>query len=143
MLPITGIELIALIPQKPPFVMIDTLITTDGIRCTTAFTILADNVLCDDGKLNPSGLLENIAQTAAVMSGYSLKMENKERLAGFIGNIRDFAWTQLPAIGDEIITEVTLDNKVFDVTIITGRIKLGTEEIASCNMKIFKAIKND
>jgi len=138
MLPISGNEMIALIPQRPPFVMIGKLLETDGIRCTTSFTILEDNVLCDDGKLNASGLIENMAQTAAVMSGYKSKMQNTVRPKGFIGQVSHFACTALPSVGDEIITEIIEEKEVFDVAIITGTIKLGNEAIASCKLKIFR-----
>ena len=138
MLPLSGDEMIALIPQKFPFVMIDTLLETDGVRCTTAFTIRADNMLCDAGKLNTSGLIENMAQTAAVMSGYWSKLHNRVRPKGFIGDISNFTCTRLPALGDQIITEIIEEKEVFEVAIISGKVKLGNEVIASCKLKIFR-----
>ena len=142
MLPLTGKELLEVIPQRPPFVMIDQLFATEGNQCTTTFTITAGNVLCDNGKLNPSGLLENIAQTAAAMAGYNSKIEKKEQPMGFIGDIRSFTYTKLPPIGALIITEVIRENEVMGVTIIAGKIQLDNEEIASCKMKIFSIAGN-
>jgi hypothetical protein len=117
--------------------MIDKLLKATETNCTSAFTILSNNVLCSQGQLNPSGLLENIAQTAAAMSGYASKMADKTEPLAVIGDIRNFNCTQLPNIGDEIITEVAIVNKIFDVLLVEGKITLGNSEIASCSMKIF------
>jgi predicted hotdog family 3-hydroxylacyl-ACP dehydratase len=132
-----GDELIALIPQRPPFVMISKLLNADAESCRTSFIVSADNVLCDNGKLNPSGLIENIAQTCAAMKGYECKKENKNAPLGFIGDVKDFHYSKLPGAGEEIQTEIVIENKVFDVTLISGKITLDGEEIASCKMKIF------
>jgi predicted hotdog family 3-hydroxylacyl-ACP dehydratase len=143
MMPISGDELQALIPQKPPFVMVDKLIATDGVKCTTSFGIFAGNLLCDNGRLNPSGMIENIAQSAALMFGYSSKTENKNASIGYIADIRNFTYTKQPGVGTEIITEVNLTHEVLDVKIISGIIRLANEEIASCTIKIFQPPKTD
>lgn len=138
MLPISGSEMIALIPQRPPFVMIDKLLKADATSATTSFVIRADNVLCDNGKLNTSGLIENMAQTAAAMAGYRSKLINEVRPTGFIGQISNFDCARLPAVGDELITEINEEKEVFGVAIILGKVLLNNEVIASCKMKIFR-----
>lgn len=137
MLPVAGDELIELIPQRPPFVMISKLLNAGAGICETSFLVQADNVLCDKGKLNPSGMIENIAQTCAAMKGYECKKENKKAPAGFIGDVKDFSYSMLPVVGEEIQTEIVIEHKIFDVTLISGKITLNGEEIASCKMKIF------
>ena len=81
--------------------------------------------------------MENIAQTAAAKMGYECNLLGKKIPIGFIGDVRDFSFTQLPAVGEEIRTEIIITNQVFDVSIISGCIKLNGKEIASCKMKIF------
>ena len=135
---ITGDALLDLIPQRPPFVLIDALVSADDTSCATAFRISGDHVLCDDGRLNHSGLLENMAQTAAAMSGYMARQKGDKQDIGFIGDIRDFTCTHLPSQGDEIITYVDVETEIFEVTIVIGRVLLADREIASCRMKIFK-----
>ena len=61
-----------------------------------------------------------------------------DRMRFFIGDVRDFEFTHLPKAGEEIVTEILIEHKIFDVTIISGTIKLNGEEIASCKMKIFE-----
>lgn len=131
--PITGAALLKLIPQKPPFVMINTLVYADETNCTTTFIVEESNVLVDNGKLNSSGLIENIAQTSAAMNGYA----NGGAANGYIGDIRSFSYTELPSIGEEITTELAIENRIFDFIIIRAKVKLNEKEIASCQMKIF------
>lgn len=137
MLSISGDKLIELIPQKPPFVLISTLQEVSDETCTTTFRLSPEHVLCDDGKLNSSGLMENIAQTCAAKMGYECLLQNKKVPLGFIGDVRDFKFSQLPVAGEEITTRIVIENIIFGVTIISGKIKLGEQIIASCTMKIF------
>ena len=60
----------SLIPQKPPFVMVDKLFSVTETTTTTGFTIQADNIFVKDGVFKDPGLVENIAQTAAASAGY-------------------------------------------------------------------------
>jgi predicted hotdog family 3-hydroxylacyl-ACP dehydratase len=137
MLPISGDKLIELIPQKLPFVLISALHEVSATTSATTFTFDETHVLCSNGELTSAGLMENIAQTAAAKTGYECLMKGIKIPIGFIGDVRDFYFTRLPKVGEEIHTEITIIHEIFDVTIISGVIKLKGEEIASCRMKIF------
>ena len=138
MLPVTGDELIALIPQKPPFVFVSTLLEVSESHSITTFRFDESQLLCYNGKLSAGGLIENIAQTAATKNGYLSAVKGRKPPVGFIGDVRDFVCTRLPKVGDEITTEIRVTNEIFDVTIIAGTVSLNGEEIASCKMKIFE-----
>ncbi|MES2620436.1 MAG: hypothetical protein V4615_06255 [Bacteroidota bacterium] len=85
-----------------------------------------------------SALLENMAQSAGCKIGYEDFLNGKKHSVGFIGEVRDFVSNRLPQAGEELITEITIDYKVFGtVTVMTGKISVGSEEIASCKMKVF------
>ena len=135
MLTIENIE--TLIPQKPPFVMVDKLLNFSDTTITTGFTIKGDNIFLEHGKFKEPGLVENIAQTAAARAGYVSKTENKPVLVGYIGAINKLQIFMLPKTGDELITEITIENQIFDVTLISGKISCNNELIAQCKMKIF------
>lgn len=138
MFPISGNQLTQLIPQKPPFVFIDSLNEVTENKCITTFTFKADNVLCENGKLMLAGLLENMAQSAGCKMGYEDFTENKKSRRGFIGEVKNFSVSRLPDVGEKLTTEITIEGKVFGaVTLIAGKIFTGNEEIASCNMKVF------
>jgi len=138
MLPISGTQLTNLIPQKPPFVFIDSLNEVSENTCITTFTFKADNVLCENGKLILAGLLENMAQSAGCKMGYEDFMESKKARRGFIGEVKNFSVSRLPNADEQLTTEITIEGKVFGaVTLISGKVFVGSEQISSCNMKVF------
>ena len=135
MITIDNIE--TLIPQRQPFVMIDKLLSFSETTTTTGFSIKADNIFVEDGLFKEPGLVENIAQTAAARAGYVSQTENKPVLVGYIGAVNNLQVFLLPKTGDELITEITIDNQIFDVTLISGKITCNGQPVAQCKMKIF------
>ena len=130
-------DITLLIPQRAPFVMISQLVYFDAIITRTNFIIKKDNVLLDDDHFSAAGLVENIAQTAAARAGYIAGIEKKSVQVGYIGAVKNLVINQLPSINDELITEVSVINQIFDVTIISGKVKCNNILLASCEMKIF------
>lgn len=132
-----------LIPQRPPFVMIDKLLSFSETTTTTGLSIKGDNIFVKDGLFKEPGLVENIAQTAAARAGYVSKTENKPVLVGYIGAVNNLQVYFLPKAGDELITEIIIENQIFDVTLISGKITCNGQLAAQCKMKIFiNQIKN-
>lgn len=137
-----------IIPQKQPFVLVTSLLEIAEGGCQTAFTIPEGHVLSDAQRLQPSGLLENMAQSCALMMGYNgaLQIANSnggevpEPKVGFIGDIREFKCSALPEVGTTIQTRITIENQIFDVIMIDGQVSQNGNSIASCKMKIF--VKN-
>lgn len=139
---LTGDEATMLIPQKPPIVMIDTLWHNDETTTISGFTVLEDNIFCENGVFAEPGLIENIAQTAALRVGYmvSLKEKNGEKVnppVGYIGAIKRLLIHQLPPIGSILKTEVIVQQIIFDVTLIAAKVMLNDTVLAECEMKIF------
>ena len=135
MIPVDNIEM--LIPQKPPFVMIDKLLAFSEMATSTGFAIRVDNIFVEQDVFKEPGLVENIAQTAAARAGYVSKTENKPVLVGYIGAVNNLQVFSLPKTGDELITEITIENQIFDVTLISGKISCNETVLAQCKMKIF------
>ncbi|MEP7255729.1 MAG: 3-hydroxyacyl-ACP dehydratase [Ferruginibacter sp.] len=127
----------SLIPQRPPFVMVDKLLSFSETTISTGFSIKADNIFVENGEFKEPGLVENIAQTAAARAGYISKTENKPVLVGYIGAVNNLQVYFLPKTGDELITQITIENQIFDVTLISGKINCNGKTVAQCNMKIF------
>lgn len=130
-------NILELIPQAPPFVMVGALIYSDEIMTRSIFTIAADNCVVDNGVFTEGGLLENIAQTAAARVGYLAKLENKPVTAGYIGAVKDFEVFSLPKVGDELMTEIKIENQIFNVNVIAGQVWCNNQLIARCEMKVF------
>jgi len=130
-------DILAIIPQRAPFVMIDALETCTSENASTTFTVQADNILVADGVLQEAALIENIAQTAAAHMGYTCQQENKPVPVGFIGAVQNLVIHSLPLVNDVLQTEIVVKNQVFNATIIAGSIVLNGKLIANCEMKIF------
>lgn len=130
-------DILTLIPQRPPFVMVDTLVSSTDDTTVTTLLVLPDTALVSDGELSEAGLTENIAQTAATGAGYTAQQLGKPVQPGFIGAVKNLEVFALPKVGDIIETEVKIENQVFDVTIIKGKITCKGSTLAQCEMKIF------
>jgi predicted hotdog family 3-hydroxylacyl-ACP dehydratase len=126
-----------LIPQKPPFVMVSRLLHVNETVTRSSFVINPYNVFVKNGIFQEAGLMENIAQTAALRSGYIAYIENKPVEVGYIGAIKDFEIFKLPKQGDELVTEITIENQVFNVTVLSGKVWHNNMLIAQCEMKVF------
>lgn len=127
----------SIIPQRPPFVMIDQLTWYDEKITRTGFLIREDNIFVENGIFCEPGLIENIAQTAAARAGYISGLENKPVQVGYIGAIKNLVIHSLPQVNDTLLTEITIENQIFEVTLITGKITCNEVLLAECEMKIF------
>ena len=134
-LPIDNILL--LIPQQPPFVMVGKLLSMDGNRTRSSFRVPEENVFVKNNLFQEAGLLENMAQTAALGIGYVAKKENKSVTVGYIGAVTDLEIFNLPKVDDELITETAIENTILNVTVISGKIWHNEELVAQCEMKVF------
>ena len=117
--------------------MVGKLLETDENNTRSSFIINADNVFVKNGFFQEAGLMENIAQTAALRAGYLAKIENKPVAVGYIGAVSNFEVFSLPKAGDEIMTEIAAQNQIFDITVLQGKVWLNDELVAQCEMKVF------
>lgn len=118
-------------------VMIHSLVEATEEYAVTTFSIGENNPFVRSGVLTESGLIENIAQTAAAHAGHLYKQKGIPVPVGFIAAIKDLEVPALPLVNTTIKTTVTITNKVFDVTIIRGVIEQHGKTLCQCEMKIF------
>lgn len=133
----TGKELLALLPQRPPMVLIDSLLACADECTTSRFQVPADSVLVENGVLTEAGLIENIAQTAAAGAGYAYQQQGRPAPVGFIAAIRDLRVGALPAVGTTLTTEVQVQNQVLEFSIVRGTVRAGEATFAECEMRIY------
>lgn len=129
-------NILDLIPQRPPMVMIDMLTHSEEKSAKGCFYIKDSNVFCDEEHLQEAGLIEFIAQTAAAYVGYIQLSAQKEVRLGFIGMIKNLAIYSLPKINSEILSEIIVENELLGYTIITGKVFQNNAVIAECEMRI-------
>lgn len=130
-------DVISLIPQRPPFVMIDHLTESDEHISKSTFLVKEDQLLLSGGCLTEGGLVENIAQTAAARAGFEALRNNEPVKIGYIGAVKNLEIHSLPMVNDLLETEIKVENQIFDVTMISGKVSCRGRVLATCEMKIF------
>ena len=131
------INVLELLPQRPPFVMVDELTDYSETQSSCALTVRSDNVFLEGGCLQAAGLVEHIAQTCAARLGYYNKYVLKTGVRlGFIGEVKDLDIVRLPREGETIKTTIVVMQEIFDVTLVAAEVRVGTETIATTRLKI-------
>lgn len=138
---LTGNDILQLIPQRDPIVMIDTFFGIEDNTSTSALTVRQDNIFTENGLLQECGIIEHIAQSAAARIGYIYTQEEKDIPLGFIGSVDKFELNRLPAVGETLHTTITVLQEIFSITLIQAKVSVDGKTIAACNMKIFVETK--
>ena len=125
-----------LIPQRPPFVMIDKLVSCDMVVTVTELKVCEDNIFVADGRFTAEGLMENIAQTCAARMGYINLSKGEKVKIGVIGAVNSFDIFQTPKVGEHIVTTIEVVEELFQITLVKAFVRCGDETIAQANMKI-------
>jgi len=125
------------IPQRSPMIMVEKLHMAEGGKTISSLLVKQENIFCKNGFFEEPGLIENIAQTAALGVGFAYSNESKNIPTGYIGAVQKLNIYKLPEINKTIITEVNVEHQVFNTTLINGKITCDDEVIADCTMKIF------
>ena len=124
-----------LIPQKFPFVMVDKLISFSENFITSGFTIEETNIFTKDGIFQEAGLIEHMAQSVALYTGYQFYLKNEPAPMGYIGAIKSLDIFKLPKVNDNIITKVNVLQEFSGVTLVEISVYLNEVEIANGQMK--------
>lgn len=124
-----------LLPQKFPFVMVDKMYDYTETSLISGFTIQKESIFFQDGNFVESGLIEHIAQSIALHTGYQFFLKNEPAPTGYIGSIKDIEIRQLPKLGDEIQTTVSILQEFAGITLVDAVTKLNDTIIAAGQMK--------
>ncbi len=133
-----GEQILEMIPQRPPIVMVDKLISAEDGKTTTGLTVSPDNIFVQDGLFREPGIIEHIAQSAALGAGYHSRNQGEQEVPiGFIGAIKNLVIHFLPEVYSDLTTEITVEYQVMDATLIRGCVFFQGRLVAECEMKIF------
>ncbi|MDR1543437.1 MAG: pseudouridylate synthase [Prevotellaceae bacterium] len=127
------INISELLPQRPPFVMVEKLLFCDLEKTKTSFKIESGNIFVENGVFTQSGIIENVAQTCAVRMGYL----NEDVKIGMIGSINDFEFFGiLPKTGEIIETEIAVEAEVGNIILLKASVLYNENKIATGKMKV-------
>lgn len=125
-----------LIPQKSPFVMVDTLLDFSSNYVRSSFKITENNLFLDNNVLLEPGLIENMAQTVALHTGYDFFIKGETPPTGYIGSIKKVNILKRPILNDIITTKVHILHEFNGVTMVSIQVfDTNKTEIASGEMK--------
>lgn len=129
-------NVLEILPQRPPFILIDHLLKVDDEITVTDFTVPEVGVFTSpDGKLLEAGIVENIAQTCAARIGY-MNLHNGVHV-GVIGAVRKLMFNLQPKVGDLLTTTIRIESEAFGITLASARVvNAGGETVAEGEMKV-------
>ena len=124
-----------LLPQKFPFVMVDKMYSYTETSLISGLKIQNDNIFFQNDSFLESGLIEHMAQSVALHTGYQFYLKQEPAPTGYIGSIKDVEIKVLPKLYDEIQTTVSILQEFGGITLVDIVTKLNNIEIATGQMK--------
>lgn len=120
-------DITSFIPQRPPFVFIDTIVEVSDCTARTRFTVTENCPLVENGVLPLAGLMENAAQTCAARAGNKI---------GYIGAVKQMEVTRFPRVGETLCTEANVVQEVLNICLMEIVARIGDETVAVTTLKI-------
>ena len=130
-------DILELIPQRAPVIMVSGLVSVEGNSATTLLLVEKDNLFVKNGLFSESGLVEHIAQSIAAMNGYTARARSEAVRTGYIGAVKDLKIHTLPEAGTTLKTHVREEASALNASIIRGEVRQGGRLVAECEMKVF------
>jgi len=124
-----------LLPQKFPFVMVDKMYSFTETSLISGLDIQKDNIFIDNNTFLEAGLIEHMAQSVALHTGYQFFLKNENAPTGYIGSIKEIEIKKLPQISNNIQSTVTILQEFAGITLVNIVTTLNNEEIAKGQMK--------
>ncbi len=124
-----------LLPQKFPFVMVDAMHSYTETSLVSGLKIQQDNIFVKNDIFLEAGLIEHMAQSVALHTGYQYFLRNEIAPTGYIGSIKEIEIKKLPQLNDNIQSEVTILQEFAGITLVNIVTTLNNEEIANGQMK--------
>lgn len=134
-------NMLELIPQRYPMVMVDCLVSCGEKQVVSQLTIRQDNLFLNKIGFTSAGMMEAMAQTAAARTGYLIKNQpggtNKKAPIGVIGSIKNFVLYFQPLLGSVIETTVSIEHEVLQATVVKGKVEVDGKLAAESDLQIF------
>ena len=124
-----------LIPQRFPFVMVDKLYSYSETELVSGFTIPSDAIFLENDNFIESGIIEHMAQSVALHTGYQFYLRKEQAPTGYIGSVKDIVINRFPKLHEEVRTTVSILQEFGGITLVDVVTKLNDVEIARGQMK--------
>lgn len=143
--PISDLEIIEkLLPHRKPMIMVDGLHFFSEKKAISKLTIVKENIFVTNGYFSETGLLEHMAQTAALHIGYKQFLNCSKVKEGFIGAIKSSKIISLAKVSETISTEVEIIYDVGNMTMVKIKSYIDDNIIGNSEMStVLKSLKDE
>ena len=134
-IPVTELASIKkLLPHREPMIMVDSLLEFMDEKAIVGFTILKDNLFVAHDEFSETGLIEHMAQAAALYNGFKNHTEEHPAKEGFIASIKKLQIQKLPKVDDVLKTEVSIIHEIMHMSTVKLSTFINGVEIANAEM---------
>ena len=141
-IPITDLDDIKkLMPHREPMIMVDSLLEFDDGKATIGFTISENNIFVSNDEFSESGLIEHMAQAAALYIGFKNYTGAGPAKEGFIASIKKLNIQKLPKVDQVITTDVAIIHEIMNMS--TVELSTFSNGIEIANARMNTVLKED
>ncbi len=134
--PITSAEtLLQCIPQRNPIVMVDVLYHFNETEVSAGLSVETAGIFIKNNALQEPGLIEHMAQTVALHTGFGYFIKQEQAPTGYIGSIANLKINRLPIANEKIQTTATILQEFAGITLVDIICQINDETIATAQMK--------
>lgn len=134
--PITSAEtLLQCIPQRNPIVMVDALYHFNETEVSAGLSVETAGIFIKNNALQEPGLIEHMAQTVALHTGFGYFIKQEQAPTGYIGSIANLKINRLPIANEKIQTTATILQEFAGITLVDIICQINDETIATAQMK--------
>lgn len=138
-LPISFPDILALIPQAPPFVFVDQLIKADNCGAKVCYLPSATVPFFKDDRVSAEIVLEMMAQTGALHQGYMALLQGHPKPKGYIATVDKARFENLPRVGKPIEIQFHLRSVHGQIAVAEAHVHQDGKWCAEAVFKIFRA----
>lgn len=137
--PISDLDtILRCIPQRQPIVMVDELIHYTEETLVSAYHVNTQRLFTNTHLTEP-GIIEHMAQSVALHTGFSYYLQNMPVPVGYIGSISNLRIKRLPKVGEIVHTTIQILQEFAGITLVNIETSIANEIIASGQMKTVSA----
>jgi predicted hotdog family 3-hydroxylacyl-ACP dehydratase len=127
-----------LIPHRSPVLLIDRLIQFENLSGIVESVIRDDNVfLKENGELEQCAMMELIAQSFAVVKGYSDLINGKPIGMGFLVGVKDMKFMGSARKRETLHIAIEVTGETGDFALAEGKVRYGDDVIATGNLMVW------
>jgi len=116
-------------------VMVDRLEDYTETQSRAGLLITSDNIFTEAGHFTSAGIIEHMAQTIALHTGYQFYLQGVPAPVGYIGALKNVQIIKRPKVGSIISTTAEISYQFMTVTLVNVVTSVAGEVIATATMK--------